>query len=83
MQEPVIFLDLDLSGKQFLQLDLVEQIDQILQETSLKASSLKLEITESVVMENSEEAAVMLKQLKALGVQLLIDGFGTGYSSYG
>jgi EAL domain-containing protein (putative c-di-GMP-specific phosphodiesterase class I) len=71
----------NLSGKQFLQLDLVEQIDQILQETGLKAGSLKLEITESVVMENSEEASVMLKQLKALGVQLLIDDFGTGYSS--
>lgn len=71
----------NLSGKQFLQLDLVEQINQILQETGLKAGSLKLEITESVVMENSEEAAVMLKQLKALGVQLSIDDFGTGYSS--
>ena len=71
----------NLSGKQFLQLDLVEQIDQIIQETGLKASSLKLEITESVVMENSEEAAVMLKRLKALGVQLSIDDLGTGYSS--
>lgn len=71
----------NLSGKQFLQLDLVEQIEQIIQETGLKAGSLKLEITESVVMENSEEAAVMLKQLKALGVQLSIDDFGTGYSS--
>ncbi len=71
----------NLSGKQFLQLDLVEQIDQILQETSLKASNLKLEITESVVMENSLEAAVMLDRLKALGVQLSIDDLGTGYSS--
>jgi len=71
----------NLSGKQFLQLDLVEQIDKILQETGLKAGNLKLEITESVVMENSPEAAVMLERLKALGVLLSIDDLGTGYSS--
>jgi len=71
----------NLSGKQFLQLDLVEQINQILQETGLKAGNLKLEITESVVMENSSEAALMLERLKALGVQLSIDDLGTGYSS--
>jgi EAL domain-containing protein (putative c-di-GMP-specific phosphodiesterase class I) len=64
-----------------LQLDLVEQVDQILQETGLKAGSLKLEITESVLMENSSEAAVMLERLKTLGVQISIDDLGTGYSS--
>lgn len=72
---------LNLSAKQFLQPDLVEQINLILQETALPASSLALEITESVIMENSEQAAVMLEQLKALGVKLSIDDFGTGYSS--
>ena len=71
----------NLSGKQFLQPNLLKQVAEILQETGLNASSLKLEITESVVMENFEEASVMLKQLKALGVQLSIDDFGTGYSS--
>lgn len=71
----------NLSAKQFLQVDLVEQIDQILQETGLKAGSLTLEITESVVMENSDEASVMLERLQALGIQLSIDDFGTGYSS--
>lgn len=71
----------NLSSKQFLQLDLVEQVNGILQETGLETSSLKLEITESVVMENPEEATVMLERLKALGVQLTIDDLGTGYSS--
>lgn len=71
----------NLSAKQFLQLDLVEQIDSILQETGLKPGSLTLEITETIVMENSEEAALMLLRLKALGVGLSIDDFGTGYSS--
>jgi len=74
-------ISVNLSGKQFLQLDLVEQVDQILQETGLKAGSLKLEITESVLMENSSEAAVMLERLKTLGVQISIDDLGTGYSS--
>lgn len=71
----------NLSARQFLQLDLVERIDSILQETGLKPSSLTLEITETIVMENSEEAALMLLRLKALGVRLSIDDFGTGYSS--
>lgn len=71
----------NLSAKQFLQPDLVEQINSILQETELPPNSLTLEITESVIMENSEQAAQMLKQLSALGVKLSIDDFGTGYSS--
>ncbi|HEY9859025.1 MAG TPA: EAL domain-containing protein [Candidatus Obscuribacterales bacterium] len=74
-------ISVNLSGKQFSQPDLIEQIEQILQATSLDARSLKLEITESVMMENAESAAKMLLKLKALGVQLHIDDFGTGYSS--
>lgn len=74
-------LSINLSGKQFSQPDLVEQIQQILQETGLKARSLKLEITESVIMENAESATAMLLQLQALGIELYMDDFGTGYSS--
>ncbi len=74
-------ISVNLSGKQFAQPDLIEQVKHILQETGLDAQYLKLEITESVVMENAEIARMMLTQLCALGVHLCIDDFGTGYSS--
>ncbi|MBD1836713.1 EAL domain-containing protein [Coleofasciculus sp. FACHB-64] len=79
--ELLLTISVNLSSKQFLQPDLVKQIAQILRETRLDARSLKLEITESAVMENAESAIKMLFQLKALGVHLHIDDFGTGYSS--
>jgi diguanylate cyclase (GGDEF)-like protein len=74
-------INVNLSGKQFMQPDLLEQIQALLQETGLDPCSLKLEITESVVMENIETATSTLDQLRALGVELSIDDFGTGYSS--
>ena len=74
-------LSVNLSGKQLTEPKLIEQIEGILNETHLNPRCLKLEITESVVMENAEAAIAMLQQLKALGVQLSIDDFGTGYSS--
>jgi diguanylate cyclase (GGDEF)-like protein/PAS domain S-box-containing protein len=79
--DPPLFISVNLSGKQFTQPDLIEQVTKILQETKLDPRSLKLEITESVVMENIENATEMLKQLRGLGVRLSIDDFGTGYSS--
>lgn len=80
-QKELLTLNVNLSVKQFMQAELVTQVAQILQETGLDARSLKLEITESVIMENTESATVALLQLKALGVQLCMDDFGTGYSS--
>lgn len=74
-------ISVNLSGKQFSQPLLVEQVNQVLQETNLNPGSLKLEITETVVMENIEAATNMLGQLRALGVKSSIDDFGTGYSS--
>jgi diguanylate cyclase (GGDEF)-like protein/PAS domain S-box-containing protein len=78
---PPLTLNVNLSSKQLFQPDLIEQINQILQETGLDARSLKLEITESGVMENAELATTLLLQLRALDIQLAIDDFGTGYSS--
>jgi diguanylate cyclase (GGDEF)-like protein len=76
-----LIMSVNLSGKQFAQPDLVERIQAILGATGLSAESLKLEITESVVMDDVESAIAVLKQMKALNVKLGIDDFGTGYSS--
>ncbi len=79
-QDPM-FISVNLSTKQFNQPNLIEQVSDILRTTGLNPRALKLEITESAVMENIEVATEMLRQLRALGVQLSIDDFGTGYSS--
>jgi diguanylate cyclase (GGDEF)-like protein/PAS domain S-box-containing protein len=78
---PPLTISVNLSGKQLAQPDVVQKIEQILQHTGFNAHSLKLEITESVLVENATDAAAILKQLKALGIGLSIDDFGTGYSS--
>ncbi|MEP0783228.1 EAL domain-containing protein [Trichocoleus sp. DQ-A1] len=74
-------ISVNLSSKQFTQPHLAQAIHQILEETGLDAGCLRLEITESAVMENAESAIATLLQLKKLGVQIYIDDFGTGYSS--
>lgn len=71
----------NLSGRHFAHPVLVEQIRTTLRETGIAPGCLKLEITESAVMENAENAILMLKQIRELGVQLCIDDFGTGHSS--
>jgi EAL domain-containing protein (putative c-di-GMP-specific phosphodiesterase class I) len=74
-------MSVNLSGVQLAQLGLIERLDQILRETGIEGRCLKLEITESAIMENATVGTVMLEQLKTLGIQLSIDDFGTGYSS--
>jgi len=76
-----LFISVNLSGKQFTQRDLVEMVERALRESGLPPGCLKLEITETILMENAEVAISMLKRLRTLGVQLGIDDFGTGYSS--
>ena len=74
-------VSVNLSAKQFVQSDLVERIANIVKETGLNPTTLKLEITESVVMDNAEIAIKMLQDIKSLDITLSIDDFGTGYSS--
>lgn len=79
--EKPLYMTVNLSARQFTQPDLIDQIRDILTETGVDPAYLKLEITESMVMDDFESAAAMLSQLRALGVRLSIDDFGTGYSS--
>ncbi len=79
--DPPLYVTVNLSSKQFSQTSLLSKVAMILQETGVIPHSVKLEITESVVMENIDTATDMLQQLRDLGVQLAIDDFGTGYSS--
>ena len=76
-----LVVSVNLSCKQFLQSDFVEQIAQTLAATGLAPRCLKLEITESYLMEDSEKAVRIMKRLCSLGVELSLDDFGTGYSS--
>jgi len=74
-------ISVNLSSRQFLKPNLVEQIQTVVEETGLPLQNLKLEITESAIIENPESAAITLAQLKAFGISLSLDDFGTGYSS--
>lgn len=74
-------MNVNLSCKQFTQNNLLEQIDTVLQQNQLSVGSLKLEITESVVMENPDLVRDILLELKKREIHLCIDDFGTGYSS--
>jgi len=78
---PPLTISVNLSSKQFSQPDLIQRILQILQETGLDACSLRLEITESTIIEKAETVAAMLLKLRTLGIELYVDDFGTGYSS--
>jgi EAL domain-containing protein (putative c-di-GMP-specific phosphodiesterase class I) len=70
-----------LSGRQFAQANLMQQIEEVLTETQLSPHSLKLEVTETVIMQHADEATAVLVKLRDKGIKLLLDDFGTGYSS--
>jgi diguanylate cyclase (GGDEF)-like protein/PAS domain S-box-containing protein len=80
---PPMSLSVNLSPKEFLSSNLVEEVARILRATGLPPGCLKLEITEGVVMRDVESTITTLWRLKELGVQIAIDDFGTGYSSLG
>jgi diguanylate cyclase (GGDEF)-like protein len=71
----------NISPTHFLHHDLVRQIDLILRNTGLYGESLKIEVTESMLVENTEYASQMLEQLRTLNIGISLDDFGTGYSS--
>jgi len=76
-----LFVSVNLSVKQFAQPNLLEQIDQVLADSQLSPDCLKLEITESAIMDNHKHVATILKELRKRHILISIDDFGTGYSS--
>ncbi len=78
---PPIKMAVNLSSRQFQEDKLVDNITQILQETNLKAEYLELELTESSIIENVQQAISTMNQLHELGISISLDDFGTGYSS--
>ncbi len=81
--DPALLISINLSPRQLLQSDLVQQCRAILEETGLPRGSLNLEFTERILMADPESAIKLMCQLKSLGIKIALDDFGTGYSSLG
>jgi PAS domain S-box-containing protein len=79
--DPPLAMGVNVTAKQFAQPDLASQISETLQQIGVDPRSVDLEITENIAMGDAQRSAVVLSQLKAIGVHLSIDDFGTGYSS--
>jgi diguanylate cyclase (GGDEF)-like protein/PAS domain S-box-containing protein len=78
--DPPLFVTVGLPAKQFERQDLIQDMKAVLSRAILVRGSLKLELTESVVVQNPERAAYMLERLRELGVGLALDDFGTGHA---
>jgi EAL domain-containing protein (putative c-di-GMP-specific phosphodiesterase class I) len=80
-QRSPLCISVNLSAIQLLQTDLPQQVQQVLQATAISPHSLKLEVTETALIQNQSLAMALLNDLRQMGVQIYVDDFGTGYSS--
>jgi diguanylate cyclase (GGDEF)-like protein/PAS domain S-box-containing protein len=78
---PPLAMGINLSMRQFARPGLVDHVQAVLERSGVEAAALKLEVTESIVLGDADDAIGSLHALKALGVQLQVDDFGTGYSA--
>jgi diguanylate cyclase (GGDEF)-like protein/PAS domain S-box-containing protein len=74
-------MSVNISGKQLVDMEFASQVERLLLEAKLEPASLKLEVTESAIMDHPDMSAAILTRLKEIGVRLSLDDFGTGYSS--
>ncbi|MBD2394777.1 EAL domain-containing protein [Cyanobacterium aponinum FACHB-4101] len=78
---PPIMIAVNVSGKQFQQDNFADKVKEILIKTQFNPEYLEIEITESILMQDSEKTETIIKELSGLGVKFSLDDFGTGYSS--
>ena len=76
-----LFIAVNVSSKQLLNRNFLEEVDSILQQTQINPSLLKIEITESILMQDYQIAQGLLRELKVRNLKISLDDFGTGYSS--
>ena len=80
-QDSLLMMNVNLSENMINQVGILERLEQIIQRTGINPASLKLEVTEGIILEGKTATTSILRRLKAMGVALSIDDFGTGYSS--